>query len=232
MKAIILAAGIGSRLGNPDPKCLSQLPDGETILSRQLSALRRNNVTDITIIVGYKKELIMTAVDNVHFIENADYDSTNTSKSLLKGLDKMKDDVIWMNGDVIFDDEVIKRVVQENGNIVAVNKAKCGEEEIKYTVADDGYINEISKTVIDALGEAVGVNKISKDALAAFQKSLDKCQDNDYFEKAIELAAHDNIKFKPIDISDLKCMEIDFKTDFDQAVKLFFNTDPKKGGDV
>ncbi len=80
MKSIILAAGIGSRLGSPNPKCLSKLPDGETTLSRQVSIIKENGINHITIIVGFKKEMLIEHIPDTHFIENPDYEKTNTSK--------------------------------------------------------------------------------------------------------------------------------------------------------
>ncbi|BAH73474.1 NTP transferase domain-containing protein [Solidesulfovibrio magneticus] len=59
MKAIILAAGVGSRLGKPFPKALSQLPSGETIMGRQIRILRENGLSEIIVVVGFKMALLM-----------------------------------------------------------------------------------------------------------------------------------------------------------------------------
>ncbi len=84
MKAIILAAGIGSRLGNSNPKPL-------TILNRQVMYLSDYLGEDnIIVVVGYKKELIMESFPNLLYVYNNYLDTTNTSKSLLKALKKMK----------------------------------------------------------------------------------------------------------------------------------------------
>ncbi|MCA9401925.1 MAG: phosphocholine cytidylyltransferase family protein [Candidatus Omnitrophica bacterium] len=222
MTSIILAAGVGSRLGNPYPKCLSKLPDGQTILSRQMSILQDNGIKDIVIVVGFKMSLIMEHIPQAVFKYNPAYYITNTSKSLLKGLENVHDDTVWMNADVIFDPQVIERIVQAEGNTIVVNQEKCGEEEIKYTLDSSGAIQEISKTAANAKGEAVGVNKISASDLEAFKKCLASCDDNDYFERAIEIGVNQGLRFTPVDISDIRCIEIDMKEDFDRAMDLFF----------
>ena len=75
MKAIILAAGIGSRLGNLDPKPLTKLSNGESILQRQINYLSEYiGINNIYIIVGYKKDLIMETFPELLYIYNNCYD--------------------------------------------------------------------------------------------------------------------------------------------------------------
>ena len=91
MKAIILAAGIGSRLGNSNPKPLTKLKNDETILNRQVMYLSDYIGEDnIIVVVGYKNDLIMEAFPNLLYVYNNFYDTTNTSKSLLKALKKIE----------------------------------------------------------------------------------------------------------------------------------------------
>jgi choline kinase len=67
-----------------------------------------------------------------------------------------KDDILWLNGDVCLDREVISRVLQKGGNAIGVNSEECGEEEVKYLPDESGKIIEISKQVKVAEGEAIG----------------------------------------------------------------------------
>lgn len=162
MKAVILAAGVGSRLGRPFPKCLSMLPTGERILGRQIRIFRQFGINEIFVVVGFKKNLIMEEFPDVYYRYNPIYYITNTSKSLCCALEFLDDDVIWCNGDVVFDEGVIRQVAAHEGNAVAVDRKKCGEEEVKYRADQDGLILEISKKVAAPEGEAVGVNRIQK----------------------------------------------------------------------
>ena len=221
MKAIILAAGIGSRLGNSNPKPLTKLNNGESILGRQVAYLSEYlGVTNIIAIVGYKKDLIMESFPNLLYVYNNFYDSTNTSKSLLAGLHKIENEnVLWLNGDVVFEKELLPQIIKCSKSCMAVNTNSVGEEEIKYNIFDDGNIKEVSKTVSPALGEAVGINKLISSDLSLFKENLEKCDEQDYFEKALELSIQDGIKIMPVDINKYLCMEIDFEDDLEQINK-------------
>lgn len=220
MKAVILAAGVGSRFRKQLPKSLIRLPVGYTIIANQIAMLRNTGVNEIIVVIGFKKELIMEEISDVLFRYNPIYHITNTSQSLRMAFESTEhDDVIWLNGDVYLDDTVISRIFNASGNTIAVNKSKCGEEEVKYKTDSNGRIVEISKKVQDAEGEAVGVNKISKADFGTFVKCLQECSENDYFEMGIEFAIKKGIVFKPVDISDCTCIEIDFKKDLEQLEK-------------
>jgi choline kinase len=89
---------------------------------------------------------------------------------------------------------------------------------VKYTVDEKGFIKELSKTVQNALGEAVGINFISAHEKANVIEQLRECGDQDYFERGLELAIEKNgIQLEPVDISDLFAVEVDFQADLDRA---------------
>jgi len=220
-KAIILLAGMGSRLGRPRPKSLASLGNGETILSRQLRILKGFDL-EITAVVGFKKDIIMEAAPDLLFCYNPYYDTTNTSKSLLCALKHLQEqDVLWLNGDVVFEPDVIKCMLESDGSAVAANTARVAEEEIKYTLNADGYIDKISKQVSPALGEALGINLIRQPFVKPFCEQLAKVNDNDYFERAMELLIEkEGNVFKPVDVTQYACIEVDFNEDLEKAKKL------------
>ncbi len=226
MKIIILAAGIGSRLGNPFPKPLTKLDDGKSIMEKQLENITTYfDVNDVFIVVGFKKELIMEQFHEVSYVYNPLFDCTNTSKSLLKALKKLKNEsVLWFNGDVVFEKSLLSELTKDianNNSFIAVNTARVSDEEVKYTLKN-GYIQELSKEVKNGLGEAVGINFISSKDIGHFIKRLEECADNDYFEKGLEMAIQsDGIQIKPIDISKYGCIEVDFTEDLANANQLF-----------
>ena len=229
MKIVILAAGIGSRLGNPFPKPLTPLNSGKTIMQNQVDNLSACfNADDINLIVGFKKELIMEEFPDLTYIYNPVFDQTNTSKSLLRGLKKCKGNgVLWLNGDVVFEEKVLDKLkpyIDKDESFVAVNNSAVAEEEVKYTVNENGYINEISKTVKNALGEAVGINYISSNDVNKLIAYLEKCGDNDYFERGIEMAIEANeLQILPVNISEFMCMEVDFEEDLKAVNKMIDN---------
>lgn len=225
---VILAAGVGSRLGRPHPKPLTELSDGETILHRALRHLTsRFSRHSIHLVVGFKKEMIMEAAPDVGFIYNQDYGDTNTSKSLLKALTITgPGGVLWLNGDVVFDEAVLDDLLPHiamDRSFVCVNTESVAEEEVKYTLDADGYIQELSKTITSgALGEAVGINFISSGDRSLLAKRLDECEAQDYFERGLEQAiAKDGMKVEALDISRHPVIEVDFAEDLARANDTF-----------
>lgn len=224
IQVAILAAGMGTRLGRPWPKPLTQLQDGRSIMGQQ-----RDNIADVfgddarvMTVVGFKLESILEAFPNGVFVYNENFDTTNTSKSLLKALRFSSDGpVVWMNGDVVFDPQVLKRLeshILRGDNVICVNTSAVAEEEVKYTVDDDGNVDALSKQVTNALGEAVGINLVSGKDKAKLIECLQECDEQDYFERGIELAIEKHgVKFLPVDISDLFAVEIDFDDDLARA---------------
>ena len=216
--AVILAAGIGSRLGNPYPKPLTPIGKNETIFSRQLRILRDFGLR-IMVVVGFKKDLIMEADPHVLFVYNPSFDTTNTSKSLLYGLKHIEgQDVLWINGDVVCDPAIIGQMLNQNGSLVAVNNATVGEEEVKYNTDASGYISAISKSVSQPIGEALGINIVEASHLERFKSALDKVKDEDYFERGMELLIKEaGPVFKPFNVGNKACVEVDFKEDLAKA---------------
>lgn len=221
---VILAAGMGSRLGRSLPKPLTELNDGRTIMQQQFDNIHAAFGPDarVTIVVGYKLEHIVEAFPDADFVYNEQYDQTNTSKSLLRALKASRDGgVLWMNGDVVFDPQALIRarsLVAADRSFVSVNTAKVSDEEVKYTTDAEGFIAKLSKTVKGGLGEAVGINYVSSRDKAALMQHLRRVDDQDYFERGIELAIeHDGLRVEPVDISDLYAVEIDFAEDLDRA---------------
>ena len=205
----ILAAGMGTRLGRPFPKPLTPLNDGRTIMQQQLDNISEafGADTHVQIVVGFKLDLILEAAPEAVFVYN--------ERSSAEG------PVVWMNGDVVFEPAILKRLqtnIDAGQTAIAVNTAAVSDEEVKYTVDAKGLVKELSKTVVGGLGESVGINVIAAKDKAALIKRLEECDDQDYFERGIELAIEkDGLEVLPIDISDLFAVEVDFEADLERA---------------
>jgi len=224
IQAVILAAGMGTRLGRPFPKPLTPLSDGRTIMEQQIDNLQQVFGADvrITTVVGFKLDLILEAFPDVTYIYNEAYDQTNTNRSLLKALRlSTEGGVLWMNGDVVFDPQVLDKVsdlMEADTSFICVDTAAVGDEEVKYTVDDDGYVDELSKQVVNARGEAVGINFVSASDKPTLIERLSECSDADYFERGIELAiSHDSMRVIPVDIGEFFAVEVDFEEDLTRA---------------
>jgi choline kinase len=227
VQAVILAAGLGTRLGRPLPKSQTRLRDGRTIMQQQVDNVRSALGEDprITVIVGFKATVIMEAHPDLVFAYNERYDSTNTSKSLLLALTASHPGgVLWMNGDVVFDPRILQHVrpwLDRNESFLCVNTSAVGDEEVKYTVDAEGFIAELSKSVIGGLGEAVGINYIAATDKAVLIDELRECADNDYFERGLETAiARRGLRVAPVDVSEFDVVEVDFEEDLERADRI------------
>ncbi|WP_029150957.1 NTP transferase domain-containing protein [Microbacterium indicum] len=224
LQTVILAAGMGTRLGRALPKSLTTLADGRSIMRQQHDNIRAAFGTDarITTVVGYRAETIIDAFPGADYVHNEQYDETNTSKSLLRALVATgRDGVLWMNGDVVFDPRVLGRaisLIEAEQSFVTVNTSKVSDEEVKYTLDANGFVDELSKTVVGGIGEAVGINYVSRHDKRALIQQLQRVDDQDYFERGLELAIAENgVRVAAMDISDLYAVEVDFAEDLERA---------------
>ncbi|MDQ0849761.1 choline kinase [Arthrobacter sp. B3I9] len=226
VQTVILAAGMGTRLARPHPKSMTELSDGRTIMHQQVHNLKSafGKKLRLTIVVGYKLEQILEHVPSASFVYNENFDQTNTSKSLLKALrNSGKGGVLWMNGDVVFDPQILgllRPFIKADRSFVTVDVSSVADEEVKYTVDLDGNIGSLSKTVPAdaAVGEAVGINFVSSKDKKKLIRRLKEVKEQDYFERGIELAVQkDGMKWLPIDISQFYAVEVDFPEDLIRA---------------
>jgi choline kinase len=224
LQAVILAAGMGTRLGRSLPKPLTVLGDGRSILHQQLDHLRAvlGAGTEITLVVGYQAETIMKAASGARFVHNPAFATTNTSKSLWYALTASQPGgVLWLNGDVVFDPAILQHALpalRDDQSFVCVDTATVGEEEVKYTLDADGYIKHLSKSVVGGRGEAIGINYVSASDKQTLIEHLEACDDQDYFERAMETAiAGTGLRFRALEISIYAAVEVDFEEDLVRA---------------
>jgi choline kinase len=223
---VILAAGLGTRLGRPFPKPLTHLADGTSILERQQRLLRERLGDDVRIhvVVGFKMELVMEASPGCLFVYNELFDSTNTAKSLLRALRASPDgSVLWLNGDVVFDPAVLDRIrplIGTDTSFVCVFPGDIGTEEVTYLLDDEERITAIGKELPGGLGEAIGINHVSARDKARLIDGLERCSESDYFERGIEFAIGEGVEFTAVDIGAGTAVEVDVEEDLVRANSL------------
>ncbi|ARU61788.1 hypothetical protein CBW65_12685 [Tumebacillus avium] len=230
MKAVILAAGAGERLApitQTLPKAL--LPIGsESILSRQIRQLAEHGVQDVYVVIGYEGEAIRQhlAASNppcaVYLIENPVYKTTSTAYSTLLAEEFVSGEPFYLlDGDVVADGYVYEKMAALDGNVLLYQeKSISSPEEMK--VSQQGDVVYLSKTIEDeaALGEFVGLARVSGEASTAFFAALKKAAQDVYYEVALNEIASE-FPFALETLAEGSWIEIDFVTDYLQAVRIF-----------
>jgi len=182
MKAIIVAAGPGSRLmpiSNEKPKCLLDV-GGKAILQRALEALRENGIEKIAVVRGYQGHLINYA--NVTYRHNPDFRKNNILKSLFCAEGEMDDDFIFSYSDILYSSGIVARLIDSESDIaltVDVNWTQTYEgrdqhpiSEAELVKVENGRVVRIGKGVVspeEAHGEFIGLAKFSKSGSEAMK---------------------------------------------------------------
>lgn len=233
MKALILAAGIGSRLApltDEYPKSLIKI-NGKPIIFQQIDNLHDNNIFDITIISGYRAEILETTIlenyPDIQFIRNEAYvDTNNMYSAYLSVRDMDNSDFLMMNADVFFDSSIIRTLLNYDAeNAIVTDIGHYFEESMK-VVEKDGRIINISKSIpqSEALGNSIDVYKFSS---LAGKRFFEKCNKYINANKQLrlwsEVALNDilyDIEFKACPLNG-RWYEIDNLEDFAKAEILF-----------
>lgn len=234
MKALILAAGLGTRLApitDNVPKSLVEV-NGKPILFKQIDNLLENGVKDITIVSGYKADVLEQRVLEkypfVKIIESVDYAITNNMYSAYLGIQKVgtKEGFLMMNADVFFDASVIKALIAcPYENAIVTDIGNYLEESMKVIKKNDRLV-AISKQISqeDAYGVSIDVYKFgSSGAIAFYNKCKEYIEEKKELKKWSEVALNDillDVKFEPCPL-DGRWFEIDNHEDLAAAEKLF-----------
>jgi len=234
--AIILAAGIGSRLRpltSFKPKPLVVV-GGQAIIDRQIASLLSNGIERITVVAGYRASSIMTHLSKkfpypeceINYVFNPFYAKTNTVYSLWLVSPTLSDvSTLVINGDLMLTGESIAMMLSCDGTCLGLSKHICGKEEVKVQL-QDGKVVSIGKG-LDPLavdGEYVGVAKFSKDVGKDYRKALNdavgKGKIGIYYDDVLQslLCKH---FIKTVNLTDCNVMEIDSLQDFENANAAF-----------
>ena len=237
MRAVILAAGTASRLRpltEHTPKCLLKV-NGKTLLERTLDNFISNGITEFLIVTGYLQEMIRDFVAknypalNVKFLYNKDYATTNNIYSLFLAEEFARgNDFILSDSDILFSKDIIAALLADkNPDVLAMNRHELGEEEIKIISDANRNVLEISKvcSIEKAVGESVGLEKMSAKYSTALYKELHQMIDNEgldnvFYEKAFERLIPQGHIFKYLDTTDFFSMEIDTVEDYNKIKDL------------
>ena len=244
MIGVILAAGMAKRLRpltDTKPKCLLEV-GGKTLLERTVRAMQQAGITEFVVVTGYRADQIHDfltawsassaqqdgASTHFTFLHNADYEHNNNIYSLWMAGEVVRGrDFLLMDSDILCDPAAVVRIAQQTEPALALNRHECGEEEIKIIVDADNRITEINKTCNPALaiGESVGIEKMTAAYSTALYKELDKMIQDEglvdvFYERCFERLIPQGHTFRVVDTTSYFSYELDTPEDFQKAQEL------------
>ncbi len=243
MQAIILAAGMGKRLGEytkNNTKCMVPV-NGVPLIDRVLNQLSSLKLSRVVIVVGYEGQKLIDYIGNeynglkIEYIFNSIYNKTNNIYSLALAKDKMQeDDTLLLESDLIFDDRLFSLVVDNPcPNLALVAKYEAWMDGTMVQIDDErNIVNFVPKEAFrheqaDSYYKTVNIYKLSKEFsanryvpfLEAYMKAIGN---NEYYENVLRILSFLDCKdLKALPITDEKWYEIDDKQDLDIAEALF-----------
>ena len=230
MKALILASGMGKRLlplTNDEPKSLMKI-GGKTILEYQVDNLLSCNVKNIIITTGHFEDKIKAHMElkypnlNISYINNPKYSSTNYIYSIWLTKDLIDDDIILIHGDLLFDEKILRNLLNEpHNNYVVVNKTiKPPKKDFKAVIENNRVIKIGTKFTGNNTLFLAPLYKISKNSFLLWLDEIEIYVKKGIVQSYAEDAFNDisdKIYLQPLYYYDEICMEIDTNDDLKRA---------------
>jgi choline kinase len=233
MRAVLLAAGRGKRLGSTSPKVLIEIA-GKTLLERHLVHMHEAGITALTIVVGFEQQQIRSALDRmsapfpIDLIENPDFvRGSILSLQVAAKAGRLDQGGIWMDADVLYPAELLRRLVasrHENCLLIDASSEESGEEMMV------GFRHERANKIArrvgpnwDLAGESVGFAKAGPAAMRVVRRLLDDEIAAGRLDQEYEAAmdkAFAEVAFGCERVDDLPWTEIDFPSDVEKAIGL------------
>jgi choline kinase len=243
MKAIILAAGKGTRLNGLDlkPKCLFEV-GGQTLLARQVEAIGEAGINDLVIVLGFEAERIRRQYEHTasfviyehtaSFVINERFEETSSLYSLWLAREHLLDGFVVLNCDVLFHPQLLARLLSspfEDAlliDLVDKNNNHLGDEEMKIKLRDD-LVLDISKDMdpAEAEGENVGIVKFSATGARRLIEEMDALISSGRLREWAPRAFREFARRFPlhaISTADYPWIEIDFPEDYRRATEEVF----------
>ncbi|HJP91467.1 MAG TPA: phosphocholine cytidylyltransferase family protein [Pyrinomonadaceae bacterium] len=234
MKAIILAAGKGTRLNGVDlkPKCLFEV-GGRTLLDRQVSALQESQLNEIVIVAGFEAERIRRRCPpNISFVINSRFEETSSLYSLWMAREHLVDGFVVLNCDVLFHPQLLAKLISSPSHdallvdFVDKEANHLGDEEMKVKVAN-GLVVDIRKDLdpAEADGENVGMVKFSNAGARRLVDTMDSLISRGFEREWAPRAFREfalQFPLHAISTEDLPWIEIDFPEDYRKAKEEIF----------
>lgn len=239
MKAIILAAGMGTRLESVTggmPKCLVKV-GGLPLMDRLIERIGQAGIKELILVTGHRAEELRQHVSTIDhplakaavFVHNERYADMGNFYSLLVAEDAVRgDDFIKIDGDVLMDTEILPKVMAATGPaVLAVDRREgMGAEEMKVRLDAEGHIIELNKRMdpAQAAGEYIGVDRVDSEITGAvfemLRKLIETGETDEYYERAYERLMQSGTRYVVADVTGCKWTEIDDDEDLRRAEQM------------
>lgn len=232
MKVLILNSGLGHRMGSitaSHPKCMTEITDSETILSRQLRMLSQVGITEVVMTTGYYDSVLIDYCLSLNFplhytfVNNPLYAQTNYIYSIYCAQKYLEGDLLLIHGDLVFEQSVLQDLLTCNSSCMKVSTSVPLPQKDFKAVVHNGFVEKVGIEFFSDAVEAQAMYKLqSKDWKIWLDRICRYCEagnTNCYAEVALnEIANLCNIK--AIDVKDRLCTEIDTLDDLKKVKEL------------
>mgnify|MGYP001231508524 CR=1 FL=1 len=223
MKAIIMAAGVGKRLQALNinkPKCLITV-GSTTLIRRSVNLLVNKGISDITVIVGYKADLIRNELKNdVAYFENPHFLTTNSIMSLWYAKDLLEDNVLLLNGDIYYEHGILDYAInQTNPVVMLADSTRIDNADYRFGFIGN-QINRFGKhlTNQETDGEYVGIVRIDQCFIKTFKQALEEMitsgKSNIWWEDVLYSFIEKRIPIHYFDVAGTFWSEVDTLQDY------------------
>lgn len=228
MKALILNSGLGSRMGDitsTHPKCMTEISEDETIVSRQLDILNKNGINSVVMTTGYYNEVLQEYCDSlglgikIAYVNNPKFRDTNYIYSIYCARKELHDDIIMMHGDLVFTSDILKGIINEKKSAMVVSSTLPLPEKDFKSVITNGVIEKIGINYFDNAQAAQPLYKLNREDWEIWLDNIiNFCENNIvncYAENAFNEVS-DRCRIYPYDVKDKLCSEIDNSEDLER----------------
>ena len=225
MKALLMAAGVGSRISRhlgDKPKCCVDIA-GKPLIRYTVELLKKNGINEIAIVTGYNHHYIHKALEGLEvvFFTNPFFDVTNSIASTWFAKEFLDEDTIVMNGDVFMEAKLLQTLLMtELSPLFLADSTRINDADYRF-FWQDGLLEKFGKELSnkETTGEYVGIAKIAKEDIPFMKEELEKLINTQKHNFWWEDIFYQNLKKKSLHVKDIAGIfwaEVDYIEDYER----------------
>jgi L-glutamine-phosphate cytidylyltransferase len=229
VQALILAAGVGRRLGGEIPKPLLRV-GGQTLIERLVGQLHCLGITQIVVVTGHRREEVEKVINSlqVQCVFNPHFNLSDNLVSFWVGQDRIQERCLMIHGDLIVEDKVLEGILETKSEVILpMDCSTLNAESMKIKLVEDKVVNLTKNLPVEkASGESLPLMIFSPQALRELKNitatMAESGQSRAFIDEAVFTLIQSNLfEVQVHDVTGLKWMEIDTPADLSEARRLF-----------